>query len=150
MKYLIAGTLLGIAIISSLGALANNSQDITGLWLTENGEGKIRIFKCGDKYCGKTTWIRPTKEYPDPSIKLDHNNPNPAKRGRKIIGKTIMWGLMFDDEDKLYEDGWIYDPGRGKVFSCKVWLKDGGKTIFMRGFIGISLLGKTTTWTRIK
>lgn len=123
---------------------------IKGVWRTEQGEAKIRIFGCGEKYCGKIVWLSPSNEWPDPSKMTDVKNPDPKKRSRKVLGSTMLWGLTYDADDGVYENGSIYDNTRGKVFPCKVWVQDQGKKLKLRGFVGISLLGQNTFWSRVK
>lgn len=138
--------------LTSRPLTADGAADIVGTWLVEDKTGKIQIFKCGDKYCGKTVWIKPTKEHPNPQEILDVHNPNPEKRTRKILGKTMMWGLTYNRDDRRWEGGSIYDNRKGKVYSCQATLRAGGKELLLRGFIGISLIviGQTTVWTRLK
>jgi uncharacterized protein (DUF2147 family) len=49
------------------------------------------------------------------------------------------------DGDHEYDNGKIYDPKNGKTYSCKITHK--GNTLDLRGFVGISLIGRTSTWT---
>jgi uncharacterized protein (DUF2147 family) len=55
-------------------------------------------------------------------------------------------GDFVKDGDNKYVDGTIYDPKNGKTYSCKMTCK--GKKLDIRGYIGISLIGRTTTWER--
>jgi len=66
-------------------------------------------------------------------------------RNRPIIGLKILSGFEKEGDNK-YVDGTIYDPKNGKTYSCKMTYK--GKTLDIRGYIGISLLGRTTVWER--
>jgi uncharacterized protein (DUF2147 family) len=50
------------------------------------------------------------------------------------------------DGDNEYEDGTIYDPKNGKTYSCIIRQK--GNKLSVRGYIGVSLIGRTTTWTK--
>jgi len=59
----------------------------------------------------------------------------------------ILRGFKFDADDNNYADGNIYDPKNGKDYSCKMKLID-NNNLDVRGYIGISLLGRTTKWTR--
>jgi uncharacterized protein (DUF2147 family) len=142
---------LVIFVGASFARAADEPGDaIVGVWRTEQGEGKIRIFRCGAKYCGKLIWIRPSKQLPYPSQLTDYKNPDPAKRDRKMIGVTILRGLTYDADDGVYEGGRIYDNTRGDSFRCRAWVQHGGQTLKLRGFVGVSLLGQNTYWSRVK
>ena len=138
----VAGTILVV-----LPAGASERDDVLGKWLVEDKSGVIEIFKCKDKYCGRTVWIKPTADHPDPAKKLDVQNPDPKKRSQKLLGKTVLWGLTYDPEERNFTDGSIYNSRNGKVYSCRVTLKSANE-LHLRGFIGISLIGQTTVWTR--
>lgn len=68
------------------------------------------------------------------------------RKGQKIIGMTIVKGLK--EKDSVYEGGEILDPENGKTYKCKMKLDDSGNKLEVRGFIGISLFGRSQTWTR--
>jgi uncharacterized protein (DUF2147 family) len=57
----------------------------------------------------------------------------------------LLSGFKFDG--KIWEDGTIYDPKNGKTYSCIIKSK-GPNILDIRGYIGISIIGRTTTWTR--
>ena len=59
----------------------------------------------------------------------------------------MLKGFSFDDGE--WVDGSIYDPKTGKTYSCKMTLK-GNDKLSVRGYIGISLIGRTDVWTRVK
>ena len=80
----------------------------------------------------------------DGKPKLDEENPDAKKRTQPIIGLLILKGLK-KDGDKDYNDATIYDPKNGKTYSCKITYK--GNTLDLRGYVGISLIGRTSTWT---
>lgn len=71
---------------------------------------------------------------------------DPPRKGQKILGMTFMWGLKKDGNE--FKGGEILDPDNGKIYKCKMKLVDGGKKLDVRGFIGISLIGRTQTWLR--
>jgi uncharacterized protein (DUF2147 family) len=134
-------------VLESAPVLAGGEEDsISGVWLTEKSESKIRMYKCGENFCGTLVWINPQK---DPEA-LDVSNPDPAKRSRKLLGLTLFWNLKFNPKDNVYDGGSVYDPRRGKVFRCKAWIENGGKILKLRGFFGVSLFGETVTWERVK
>lgn len=68
-------------------------------------------------------------------------------KDKPVVGMTFLWGLKKSGED-LYENGKILDPHEGSVYSSKAKLIDGGSKLEVRGFLGISLLGRTQTWIR--
>ena len=59
---------------------------------------------------------------------------------------TILWGFK-QDGDK-WTGGSLLDPDDGKIYKGKLQVIDGGKKLDVRGFIGISLIGRTQTWVR--
>lgn len=63
-----------------------------------------------------------------------------------MIGMTILWGIMKQGEE--YQNGEVLDPENGKIYRAKMKLEDGGNALHVRGFIGISLLGRTQIWVR--
>ncbi|AXK39384.1 DUF2147 domain-containing protein [Crenobacter cavernae] len=69
------------------------------------------------------------------------------RKGKPVEGMTILWGLKKAGND-AWEDGKILDPKKGSVYSAKMKLAEGGKKLEVRGFMGVSLLGRTQTWER--
>ena len=63
-----------------------------------------------------------------------------------MAGLIILKDLKYSDG--VWEDGTIYDPMSGKTYDCTMKIKDGGKSLDIRGYIGVSLFGRTSTWTR--
>lgn len=68
-------------------------------------------------------------------------------KGKPDLGMTILWGLKPDGGDS-WEGGQILDPKSGNVYSAKMSLVEGGKKLVVRGFLGISLLGRSQVWER--
>lgn len=119
---------------------------IEGNWLDEDKKGKVKIFKATNgKYYGKIIWLKePNMKNGQP--KVDLNNPKEANRSNPVMGMQLLRG--FEKESAtLFEGGTIYDPQSGKTYSCKITVKD-KNTLNIRGFIGVSMLGRTTVWTR--
>jgi len=139
-------------ILSAASAYAVGPDDILGVWNTEEKDAKIEIYKCGIKYCGKIVWLQePTypagsKEGTPGTPMFDHNNPNPELRKTPLIGLPILLEFMFAG-DNSWKNGKIYDSESGKTYSGKMTLVSPNQ-LNVRGFIGISLIGGTTTWTR--
>ena len=133
-------------------AHAASGDDILGVWNNEEKDGKIEIFNCGAKYCGKIVFAKEpnypadSKEGVPGTARLDHNNPDAAKRSTPILGLRIVKDFIFDGED-TWKGGTVYDPKNGKTYRGKITLVSPDK-LNLRGFIGIPLFGRTTTWTR--
>lgn len=68
-------------------------------------------------------------------------------KNKPIKGLTIMWGLKATG-DNSWGGGQILDPKLGRVYGCKLSLSADGKTLSVRGYIGISILGRTQTWVK--
>ncbi|TSD67619.1 DUF2147 domain-containing protein [Inquilinus sp. KBS0705] len=141
-----ATILILFALVCTTLASAQNADAIIGKWLNSTGEGHVQIYKRGDKFFGKLVWLKfPNEE--DGKPKLDKFNPDKALQSRPKQGIELLKDFTFDGED-TYEGGTIYDPKSGKTYSCKMTLK--GDVLKMRGYVGISLLGRTENWTRVK
>jgi len=137
-----------LAVIQLLAIPASaqvRADDVLGVWLTEGKEpAKIQVYKTGKKYYGKIVWLKnPTA---NGKTKVDKNNPDKNKRNHPIIGLVILTEFEFDGDDE-WEDGDIYDPESGKTYSCYLSLKD-KNTLKVRGYVGISVFGRTELWTR--
>ena len=134
------------ALLMAMGAVAQDTPGdvVLGQWFTEGDEAVVEIFRCDDRYCGKIVWLKePTN--PDGSDVLDTENPDPSKRNRTVLGLNLVWEFRYD-ESQGWVDGSIYDPDNGKTYSCKMNLE--GDTLKVRGYVGISLFGRTTVWKR--
>ncbi|MFV1921147.1 MAG: DUF2147 domain-containing protein [Methylotenera sp.] len=70
------------------------------------------------------------------------------RKNQPIIGMTIVKGMR-QNGDK-YDGGKILDPEEGKVYKCKMTLNEAGDELEVRGYIGISLLGRSQIWTRVE
>ena len=68
------------------------------------------------------------------------------RKDQKIIGMTIIKSIK--EKNGSYEGGTILDPENGKVYKCKMKLDEAGNKLEVRGFIGVSLFGRSQTWTR--
>lgn len=125
-------------------AFSQKNEGIVGKWQSSTGGARIEITKEGDKYFGTTIWLKEPNENGQP--KRDSKNPDEAKRSRTIVGSQILEGFTKKSE-KVYDGGTIYDPTSGKTYSCNMTLD--GDILNIRGYLGVSFLGKTQKWTRI-
>ncbi len=146
MRQLNTGLLGALLAVVLFAAPAASEPEAIGVWATEEEKSHVEIYACGDHLCGRIIWLKePLNE--DGTEKLDINNEDAAMQDRPIVGLEIMTGFVESGERK-WKKGHIYDPENGKLYKCKMELADDG-ALKVRGFIGISLLGRTTTWTRV-
>jgi uncharacterized protein (DUF2147 family) len=68
------------------------------------------------------------------------------RKGKRIIGMTIVNGIKQKGDE--FEGGEILDPDNGKTYRCKMKLDQTGNQLEVRGFIGISLFGRSQIWLR--
>lgn len=134
--------ILMILTFTCTPALAQVKGDaILGEWTSPDQKANFLIYKNENKYFGRITWGTG-------SDNKDRKNPDAKLRNRDVVGLTILNNLTFDGS-YTWDDGTIYDPKNGKTYSCKVSLQTPDK-LSVRGYIGISMFGRTETWTRIK
>src|SRR5262249_48555484 len=86
--------------------------------------------------------FRKPGEDPNPNCKQCEGE----RRGKPVLGMTILWGLRHHGD--VWDGGEILDPEAGSVYRCKLHAIDGGAKLDVRGYIGISLIGRTQRWER--
>jgi uncharacterized protein (DUF2147 family) len=117
-----------------------------GLWQTiSDVDGKpkayVRIREENGTYSGVI------EDIIDPVKRAERCEKCPgARQNQPVLGMTILTGLHRDGDH--FGGGDILDPDNGRVYSCKITLADGGRHLEVRGYFGISLLGRTQTWNR--
>lgn len=85
------------------------------------------------------------KVFPQPGDTGICTNCTGKFKDKKVAGLNIVWGLK-DKGNGEWDGGYILDPKSGKIYRAKMTLK--GNTLYVRGYIGVSLLGRTQTWVR--
>lgn len=121
-----------------------------GVWKTIDDDGKtekslVRLHLKDGRLYGRIIklFLKP-HEKPNPRCKecrgASHNKP--------ILGMRIIDGLQRDGDE--WSGGTILDPENGKSYRVKLEVKNGGRKLDVRGYIGISLLGRTQTWVRVE
>ncbi len=142
--------LVGMFTFSANTAQAQKADDVLGTWLNADGDAHIQIYQEGDKFFGKIVWMQTPNDPETGKPKTDNLNPDEALQSRPRMGLILLKDFVFDDDE--WEDGTIYDPKSGKTYSCYMEFDDDDNMdkLKIRGYIGVSLLGKTTYWTRVK
>jgi len=121
-------------------------QAAIGRWQVINDQGKpggqVETYLLDGKLFGKVTQMRPGRQPGDVCAKC----PGELKN-QPIQGLVILRNFKPDGED--WTGGTAVDPDNGKEYKGKIWTA-GKDKLFLRGFVGISLLGRTQSWTRIQ
>jgi uncharacterized protein (DUF2147 family) len=136
------------AAVAETGGQNSSGNSPVGLWKTvDDATGKVKsvvsIWVENNKLYGRIQKIM------DPDLK----DPNPTcqdctgdQKGKRVIGLRILWDLRKDGDG--WSGGSILDPESGKIYKCLLSVEDGGKKLKVRGYLGVSLLGRTQYWLR--
>lgn len=145
------GLIALFTIVTQALTFAQVSEDkIIGKWVPGHGKAHVEIYKSGNKYYGKTVWLKEPNDPETGKPKLDKNNPESSLRTKPRLGLVILKDFTYNATDKVFEGGKVYDPEKGKEYCGKLTLKD-ANTIEMKGFLcSLTFLGKSDTWTRAK
>jgi uncharacterized protein (DUF2147 family) len=148
----VASALAGIAIVAALivaGTPARAADAaIAGLWKTFSDktgklESIVRIVEADGEIKGTIEKVFPGPNE-DPNPKCDKC---PAEfKGKPVAGLTFLWGVK--REDARLSAGKILDPEEGEIYNCQIELADGGKSLKVRGYVGVPLFGRTQVWQR--
>lgn len=142
MRRLAFAALLLAATVAARAAPASP----VGTWRTfddETGQenGAVQIFEQGGMLYGQVKRILdPAKAAAVCAACADD------RQGKPVLGLQIIRGLKPDGD--AWDGGEILDPKNGKIYKAKLQMQDGGQKLLVRGFIGISLFGRTQTWVR--
>lgn len=140
--------LLAIAIalvITPSAVFALDADEVLGPWrvkVNEPDATQVTIYKCGEKFCGKISWLKPKS-----GDQVDKKNPDESLRSRKLLGMDMVFGFEFDDDE--WSDGKIYNPENGKTYDCKMWF-DGDERDILNVKGSVLFIGKTMEWFRVK
>lgn len=134
-----------ISTIFLLSSFIINAQvkgnDVLGSYMVPSKDGAIQIYENNGKYYGKIILNKDAS-------KLDLNNPDKEKQSRKVLGLNILNDFTFDGNG-TWANGTIYDPKNGKTYSSEITRNENGD-LNIRGFIGLSILGRTEIFTKLK
>lgn len=144
-------TFFATVLLMATTAFGAGPSDVLGSWKTNEGDSRLEFFRCGEKICGKIVWMKEpnymdSKDGPVGTKKVDRKNPDPALRDRPILGLQVMKGLTAKGDNR-WGNGTCYDPENGKSYKCKMRLASPNR-LELRGYIGISLIGRTSVLTR--
>ena len=141
----------GLALAAPVAAQAARAgnDDVRGLWVDHIAPDKrkvaVLIEDCDGLLCGHIYWLRkPLSRSGVP--KRDHHNPDIRLRDRPLCGLRILSGFRRTG-DGVWSAGQVYNPNDGLTFSSTMTVENGGG-LRVRGYLGISLFGRTVEWVR--
>jgi uncharacterized protein (DUF2147 family) len=141
-----------LALFSALLAFSASSQELSqklqnaiGHWQVMNNDGtlggQVDTYLVNGKLFGKVTKLKPSRK-PDDICDLCSGE----LKNKPMLGMVIMRDMQPVGDD--WASGFILDPDNGKEYHSKLWAVDKDH-LSMRGYVGISLFGRTSNWVRI-
>ncbi len=153
MKRLSVIALLGLFFAASAFVASSiSANDVVGTYWNAEKTSKIRIYLAKNgKYYGKIEHLE-TPNYDDGTPRKDDKNPSSKLQSRPLLGLVIMKAYEWNEDEQKWEDGTIYDPTGGKTYDGYMYFENGNKDVLkLRGYVmGMTWLGRTSEWTRIK
>ena len=135
---------IATAFLAAPSARAQGPGEPTGVWLTQAGDARVRVSKCGGGICGVIVGL---KEPIDPATgkpQVDDKNPNPGLRKRPMIGLPLFSAMQPVAPNKW--SGQIYNADDGGTYASSVSVT-GPDTLKVEGCVGALCGGET--WTRV-
>ena len=146
----LSNAVLGLVLAGTAFAAAAQSTSPAGAWKTIDDATKkeksvVRIVDNGGVYSGRIEKLLESTMAPDAVCKECTDD----RKDKPVVGLLIVRNMKQSADDKsVFEGGDILDPANGKVYKAKMKLIDNGSKLEVRGFVGISLLGRAQTWVR--
>jgi uncharacterized protein (DUF2147 family) len=138
---LVIAVLMGF--LAAPAAQAQAEGEVSGIWLTQAGDAKVRVSKCAGGICGVVVWLRDPIDRATGKPAVDDKNPNPALARRPMIGLPLFMGMRPSGPDKW--SGQIYNADDGSTYASNVSLA-GSDTLRVEGCVGAFCGGES--WTR--
>jgi uncharacterized protein (DUF2147 family) len=137
--------ILSVLLAALSGATAARAQtaDASGTWLTQAGDARVKISKCGGDICGVIVWLREPHDTATGQLATDSKNPNPALAKRAMIGLPLFSGMQPAGPNKW--SGQIYNADDGSTYASSVSVTS-AETLRVEGCVGALCGGET--WTR--
>lgn len=133
------------ALLGAPPAKAQAGGEPTGVWLTQAGDAKVRVSKCGSGICGVIVWLKDPIDPATRKPQVDDKNPNPALARRPMMGLALFSGMRPTGPGKW--SGQIYNADDGKSYASHIAVS-GPETLKVEGCVGPLCGGET--WTRSK
>src|SRR6476660_4544135 len=147
-RFMACRTVFIIAIMAALLAApavhAQGASEPTGVWLTQAGDARVRVSKCGGGICGVIVGLRDPIDQATGKPQVDDKNPNPGLKKRPMIGLSLFSGMQPSGPNKW--SGQIYNADDGGTYACSISVA-GPETLRVEGCVGALCGGET--WTRV-
>jgi len=124
-------------------ARAQAGGEASGIWLTQAGDAKVRVSKCGADICGVIVWLKAPIDPATGKPAVDDKNPNPALAKRPMIGLPLFTGMPPSGPNRW--SGQIYDADDGNSYASNVSVL-GPDSLRVEGCV-VALCGGET-WSR--
>ena len=131
------------ALLVAPPAKAQAGGEVTGIWLTQAGDAKVRVSKCGGGLCGVIVWLKDPIDPATGKPQIDDKNPNPALAKRPMIGLPLFQSMRPSGPNKW--SGRIYNADDGKSYTSNISVSGPG-TLRVEGCVGALCGGET--WSR--
>jgi uncharacterized protein (DUF2147 family) len=140
------GFMLAIAalLLAAPSARAQSAGNPSGIWLTQAGDARVRVSKCGGGICGVVVGLKQPIDPATGKPQVDDKNPNPALARRPIIGLPLFSGMRPSGPGKW--SGRIYNADDGSTYASHVSVA-GEDTLRVEGCVAMLCGGET--WTRV-
>jgi uncharacterized protein (DUF2147 family) len=145
VRRLASSVLFLASLLAAAAAHAETGADPTGTWLTQAGDAKVKVTKCGGGICGAIVWLRQPIDPATAKPALDDKNPSPTLAKRPMMGLPLFSGMQPSGPNKW--SGQIYNADDGNSYASHISVA-GPDTLKVEGCVG-SLCGGET-WTRTR
>lgn len=136
--------MLAVVLAAPLASRAQGAPEPTGIWLTQAGDARVKVSKCGSGICGVIVGLRDPVDLATGKPAIDNKNPNPALATRPIIGLPLFSGMRPVSTHKW--SGRIYNADDGSHYASSI-SATGTDTLRVEGCVGVLCGGET--WTRV-
>ena len=137
---------LFIMIVTNAQSQSAKGDRILGVWLNEDKDARWKSTSQIASTLAMLIWGKEMYEADGKTSRKDAENKDEKLRSRNLKDLIMLTDFVFNDG--VWEEGEIYDPVSGNTYSCTIKLKE--NKLDIRGYIGISLFGRTTVWERVQ
>jgi len=133
-----------IALLAAPVARSETAGEPTGVWLTQSGDARVKVSKCGGGLCAVIVWLKDPINAATGKPEVDDKNPNPALAKRPMIGLSLFSGMRPAGPNKW--SGQIYNADDGKSYESHISVSS-PDTLRVEGCVGALCGGEN--WTRV-